>query len=97
LAANRWATSLWQSRHLKVGVLVPNWWQLAHCTVPLKDWWAFARGPGEIWACAGTQRKKTNRNKMERGIANGLMGQIREEAPFAVGPLKYTNPSLKEI
>jgi hypothetical protein len=34
---------------------------------------------------------------MERGIANGLMGQIREEARFAVGPLKYTNPSLKEI
>jgi hypothetical protein len=36
-------------------------------------------------------------NKMGRGIANGLMGQIREEAPFAVGPLKYTNPSLKGI
>jgi hypothetical protein len=82
---------------LKVGVLVPNWWQLAHCTVPLKDWWALARGPGEICAGAGTQPKKTNRKKMERGIANGLMGQIREEALFAVGPLKYTNPSLKGI
>jgi hypothetical protein len=35
--------------------------------------------------------------KMERGIANGLRGQIREEALFAVGPLKYTNPSLKGI
>ena len=34
---------------------------------------------------------------MERGIANGLMGQIREEAPFAAAPLKYTNPSLKGI
>jgi hypothetical protein len=65
--------------------------------VPLKDWWAFARGPGEICACAGTQATKTNMNKMERGIANGLMGQIPEEARFAVGPLKYTNPSLREI
>jgi hypothetical protein len=82
---------------LKVGVLVPNWWQLAHCTVPLKDWWAFASGPGEICARAGTQAKKTNMNKMERGFANGPMGQIREEAPFAVGPLQYTNPSLKGI
>jgi len=36
-------------------------------------------------------------NKMERGIANGRWGQIWEEAPFAVGPLKYTNPSLKGI
>jgi len=65
--------------------------------VPLKDWWAFARGPGEICARAGTQATKTNRNKMERRVTNGLMGQIREEAPFAVGPLKYTNPSLKGI
>jgi hypothetical protein len=32
--------------------------------------------------------KKTNMNKTERGIA---------EAPFAVGPLKCTNPSLKGI
>lgn len=34
-------------------------------------------------------------NKMERGIANGLMGQIREEALFAVAPLKYTNSSSR--
>lgn len=36
-------------------------------------------------------------SKMEMGIANGLMGQIREEALLAVAPLKYTNPSLKGI
>jgi len=47
------AISLWQSRHLNVGVLVPNWWQPAHWVVPLSDWWAFDSGPGEIWDLAG--------------------------------------------
>jgi ribosomal protein L37E len=36
-----------------VGALVPNWWQLAHWVVPLRDWWAFESGPGEICARVG--------------------------------------------
>jgi hypothetical protein len=49
---------LWQSRHLKVGVLAPNWWQELHCVVPLKEEWALESGPGEICALAEAESRR---------------------------------------
>src|SRR5579871_1559359 len=44
------AISLWQSMHLKVGVLAPNTWHELQLPVPSRALCAFESGPGEICA-----------------------------------------------
>jgi hypothetical protein len=64
--------------HLKVGVLVPNWWQELHCVVPVSEACAFASGPGEI--CAKTAGAQT---KQAMSARNPMVALIVLPEPFS--------------